>query len=253
MTEKEVRQKVVSKSKSYLGCKESDGSHKKIINLYNSHKPLARSYAVQYSDEWCATFVSAISIALGYTDIMPTECSCSKMIELYKAKGRWMENDSYVPSPGDIVMYDWQDKGTGDNTGMPDHVGFVVSLNGTTMTIIEGNKGEAVAYRSLNVNGKYIRGYCLPDYASKATKPIEAVTGGVKTVKVNLPVLEYGSFSAAVEALQMLLNCNGYSCGTVDGDFGPKTTTAVKQFQKAKGLTQDGIVGEKTWFAILGG
>ena len=193
MTEKEIRQKVVSKAKSYLGCKESDGSHKKLVNLYNSHKPLARSYAVQYDDEWCATYVSAIGIALGYTDIMPTECSCSKMIELYKAKDRWMENDTYVPSPGDIVMYDWQDKGTGDNTGWPDHVGFVVSINGTDMTIIEGNKGEAVAYRSLNVNGKYIRGYCLPDYASKATKPVAPVTGGVKTVKVNLPVLENGS------------------------------------------------------------
>ena len=252
MTEKEIRQNVVSKAKSYLGCKESDGSHKKLVNLYNSHKPLARSYVVKYTDEWCATFVSAVSIALGYTDIMPTECSCSKMIELYKAKGRWMENDAYVPSPGDIVMYDWQDTGSGDNTGWPDHVGFVVSLNGTAMTIIEGNKGEAVAYRSLNVNGKYIRGYCLPDYASKATKATTLVSGGERTVKVNLPLLEYGSSGDSVEALQMLLNCNGYSCGTVDGDFGQKTTTAVKQFQRANGLTQDGIVGANTWTAILG-
>jgi hypothetical protein len=251
MTEKEIRQKVVSKAKSYLGCKESDGSHKKLVDLYNSHKPLARNYTVRYTDEWCATFVSAIGIALGYTDIMPTECSCSKMIELYKAKGRWMENDAYVPSPGDILMYDWQDKGTGDSTGWPDHVGFVVSINGTDMTIIEGNKGEAVAYRSLNVNGKYIRGYCLPDYASKATKTVEAVTGGVKTVKVNLPILENGRSGGSVEALQMLLNCNGYSCGTVDSDFGPKTEAAVKKFQKAKGLTEDGIVGKNTWTALL--
>ena len=39
---------------------------------------------------------------------------------------------------------------------------------GNTITIIEGNKGEAVARRTLAVNGRYIRGYCLPDYASKA-------------------------------------------------------------------------------------
>ena len=249
MTEKEIRQKVVSKAKSYLGSKESDGSHKKIIDLYNSHKPLARSYAVKYTDEWCATFVSAVGIALGYTDIMPTECSCTRMIDLYKAKGRWKENDAHVPSPGDIVMYDWQDSGKGDNTGQPDHVGFVVSLNGTTMTIIEGNKGEAVAYRTLNVNGRYIRGYCLPDYASKATK---ATTGGAKTVTITLPVLRNGSEGDSVEALQMLLNCNGYSCGTVDGDFGSKTQTAVEKFQKAKGLTPDGIVGKDTWSALLG-
>ena len=252
MTEKEIRNRVVAKAQSYLGCKESDGSHQKIIDLYNGHKPLARNYAVKYTDEWCATFVSAIGIALGYTDIMPTECSCAKMIELYKARGRWMESDAHVPSPGDLVMYDWQDSGSGDNTGHPDHVGIVVSLNGTSMTVIEGNKGEAVAYRSLNVNGKYIRGYCLPDYASKATKSSAPVSGGEKTAKVNLPVLKNGSSGVPVEALQMLLNCNGFSCGLVDGDFGAKTETAVKKFQQAKGLTQDGIVGGNTWSAILG-
>jgi hypothetical protein len=163
-----------------------------------------------------------------------------------------MEKDEYVPSPGDIVMYDWQDNGRGDNTGTPDHVGFVVSLNGTTMTIIEGNKGEAVAYRALNVNGKYIRGYCLPDYASKATKPKQANTDVLKTTSVNLPVLKNGSSNASVRTLQMLLNGNGYSSGTVDGDFGPNTEKAVKAFQKAKNLIQDGIVGQNTWTAILG-
>ena len=105
----------------------------------------------------------------GLTDIAPTECSCSRMIELYKRLGRWQEADSYAPKIGDVIMYDWQDKGVGDNTGAPDHVGIVVAVNGTSLTILEGNKSEALAYRALNVNGRYIRGYCLPDYASKAT------------------------------------------------------------------------------------
>ena len=139
----------------------------------HSHKPLARGYAVRYTDEWCATAVSAAFIQAGLTDIAPTECSCSRMIELYKAKGRWKEADSYVPKIGDVIMYDWQDNGVGDNTGAPDHVGIVAALNGTSLVIIEGNKGQAVAYRAMTVNGKYIRGYCLPDYASKvsATAP----------------------------------------------------------------------------------
>ena len=46
MTENQLRQKVVKIAVSYLGCKEADGSHRKIIDLYNSHKPLARGYAV---------------------------------------------------------------------------------------------------------------------------------------------------------------------------------------------------------------
>ena len=46
MTEKEIRSKVVEIAKGWLGCKESDGSHKKIIDTYNACKPLPRSYAV---------------------------------------------------------------------------------------------------------------------------------------------------------------------------------------------------------------
>ena len=50
-----TRAEIVKKMQSWVGLKESDGSHKKIIDLYNSHNPLARGYAVKYTDEWCAT------------------------------------------------------------------------------------------------------------------------------------------------------------------------------------------------------
>ena len=170
MTTEQIRQKVVEKMRSWIGCKESDGSHKKIIDLYNSHKPLARGYAVKYTDAWCATTVSAASIACGLTDIMPTECGCDAMIKLYQNLGRWEENDAYRPSPGDVVFYDWDDNGIGDNRGSSDHVGVVEAVNGNMITVIEGNKSNAVGRRTIAVNGKYIRGYGLPNYASKATK-----------------------------------------------------------------------------------
>lgn len=38
----------------------------------------------------------------------------------------------------------------------------------------------------------------------------------------------------------------------VDGDFGPKTEAAVIEWQKAHGLTPDGIVGPKVWEAMFG-
>lgn len=167
MTETELRNLVVNTAKKYLGCKESDGSHKKIIDTYNAHRPLARGYAVKYTDAWCATFVSTVAVLCGLTDIMPTECSCSKMIQLYKNKGRWIEADDYTPKLGDVVMYDWGDSGKGDNVGSPDHVGIVAYISGNTMKIIEGNISNAVNYRTLSVNARYIRGYCVPDFASK--------------------------------------------------------------------------------------
>lgn len=176
MTEQEQRQKIVSIAQSYIGCKESDGSHRKIIDLYNSHKPLARGYAVKYTDAWCSTFASAVAIAAGMTDIIPTECGCGKHIELFKKLGSWQEDDAYVPKPGDYIFYDWQDSGVGDCTGSADHVGIVEKVSGTSITVIEGNYSDSVKRRTISVNGRYIRGYGVPKYGGK-----EATGGGTAT------------------------------------------------------------------------
>lgn len=53
-----------------------------------------------------------------------------------------------------------------------------------------------------------------------------------------------------VHALQIDLNALGYACGTADGIFGPKTSSAVKVFQKDHGLEVDGIVGKQTRTAL---
>lgn len=173
MNEQQLRQSVVSAIRGWLGWSEANGKHKAIIDLYNTQRPLPRGYAVQYTDEWCATTVTAAGMKAGLHDIILGECSCSRMISLYQDVGRWQESDAYRPEPGDIIMYDWSDSGKGDNTGAPNHVGIVETVVGNTITVIEGNKGEAVARRTLQVNGRYIRGYCLPDYAGKAYKEQE--------------------------------------------------------------------------------
>ena len=165
MTELDAREKVVDIAVSHLGQNEYDGTHRAIIDRYNTQKVLPRGYRVQYTDAWCATFVSSVALEAGFETIMPTECSCPQMVALYKALGCWVENDAYAPKPGDIIMYDWQDSGSGDNHGTPDHVGIVVSVSDGRMKIIEGNINNAVGYRSIQVDSRYIRGYCVPDYA----------------------------------------------------------------------------------------
>lgn len=170
MTESQARQKIVNIAVAWYGRKESDGSHRVIIDTYNGHEPLARGYKVKYTDSWCATYVSAVAISAGWTDIIPTECGCGQMIQLFQSKGRWIENDAYVPKAGDVIFYDWDDSGVGDNTGWPDHVGYVVSVSGNAIRVIEGNCGNAVAYRDLQVNRQYIRGYGVPDYGKKANQ-----------------------------------------------------------------------------------
>lgn len=238
--------KIVAQARSWLGYKESDGSHKKIIDVYNGHKPLARSYKVKYTDAWCATFVSAVAIAVGYTDIIPTECGCGQMLELFKRLGCWVESDSHKPSPGDIIFYDWDDTGKGDNTGWPDHVGIVEKASDGTITVIEGNYSNSVKRRYIAVNAKLIRGYGVPKYDKE--------TEEVKTVSVKLPQISNGDKGDSVKALQILLIGRGYSCGSsgADGDFGPATDSAVRSYQKTNGLEIDGCVGPATWSKLLG-
>lgn len=160
---------ILAQARAWIGKKEADGTHKSIIDAYNAHKPLARGYKVKYTDAWCATFVSAVAIKCGVTDIIPTECGCGQMIALFKDLGEWNESDSRTPQPGDIIFYDWDDNGVGDNTGWPDHVGIVESVSGGKITVIEGNKNNAVARRTIAVNGKYIRGYGVPKYDKETT------------------------------------------------------------------------------------
>lgn len=54
-----------------------------------------------------------------------------------------------------------------------------------------------------------------------------------------------GSTGVTVKRLQWLLGINA------DGSFGPATLAAVKDFQRKCGLSQDGVVGEKTWKALM--
>lgn len=84
----------------------------------------------------------------------------------------------------------------------------------------------------------------------ESTAAQEGQNGG-KTVMVELNVLRKGSKGNQVRTLQRLLTAVGCECGNVDGIFGSKTLIAVKVFQKAKGLTVDGIVGKDTWTALL--
>ena len=172
MTETELRRKVVSTALSWMGTREYDAKHYEMLDIYNAQRPLPRGTRMLASWPWCAAFVSTVSLQLGLRDIMPTECGCPGMVRLYQKIGRWVEDDAYIPSPADVIFYDWQDNATNyattDNIGHPDHVGIVLDCDGQTMTIIEGNCDNAVKTRSLAVNARFIRGYGVPNFASKA-------------------------------------------------------------------------------------
>lgn len=238
--------KVVAQAIAWLGLKEADKSFRVIIDTYNSHTPLARGVKMQYNWQWCASFVSAVAIKLGYTDIIPTECSCTKMIALLKKLDAWDERDNRVPQPGEIIFYNWEAPATGDDTTDADHVGIVETVKNGQITVIEGNYQNSVKRRTIPVNHKYIRGYGVPKYDPESQKKAG--------YEMQLKLLRSGQKGEDVRALQILLMGRGYSVGNcgADGIFGNDTHSAVSKFQRAKGLEVDGIAGEQTMSALLG-
>jgi len=66
------------------------------------------------------------------------------------------------------------------------------------------------------------------------------------------PTLVRGSRGAAVEDLQQRLQSQGLYSGSIDGNFGPLTQAAVRQYQTNNNLTVDGKVGPETWGSLQG-
>lgn len=98
---KKTRSEIINLANSWIGKKESDGSYKIIIDIYNSFSgPLPRGTKMQYSWPWCACTWSALAIKLGYTDIMPIEISCSELIKKAIEMKIWKESDDYIPKSG---------------------------------------------------------------------------------------------------------------------------------------------------------
>ena len=170
MTEMELRQLFVDTLYEYHGAGDGNALHRKLLDVYNSNPNLPRGYKMTVKDPWCATTPSAVAIQLGIEDIVFPECSCSRMIQLYKAAGRWQERDDYLPQIGDLMMYDWDDNGNGDCTGAPEHVGVVCGHSENVIYVAEGNMDNWFGVRAMVVGSRYIRGYCCPDFAAKAEK-----------------------------------------------------------------------------------
>ena len=200
-----TRASMIEQAQAWVGRNEADGSFKSIIDTYNSHTPLARGYELKYTDEWCAGFVSAVAIATGNTDNVPLEVSCPRMIQIAQNMGIWQENDGYVPSPADIILYDWDDSGNGDNTANPDHVGIVESVSDGVITVIEGNMSEKVGRRSLDVDGRYIRGFITPEYkAGEDNEPQES--GGKDEDTMSMKFIDISNWQAGLNVASVVKN-----------------------------------------------
>lgn len=197
---------------SWDGAMRGDAVHKQIVDAYNSYLPHPRGYKLTYTDDYCAAMVSAAAILCGLTEVIPIECSCGEQMRWYQSRGQWIEDDAHVPQIGEQVFYHWADGGdyaATDCTGAPNHTGIVTRAVGSCVNVFEGNKGSKheCGYRTLEINGRYIRGFGIPSY------PAEKRT------------LVRGDKGEEVKKLQEFLNACGYELDA-DGSFGPVTQRA---------------------------
>lgn len=196
---------------SQLGIKEVGGNDDNpIILKYASETGIA---GISHDEvPWCSIFVNW----------------CCKKADLQmtaKANARsWLSIGDKInnPEPGDIVVF-WR----GSQQSWKGHVGFFLGFNenATRVFCLGGNQGDAVSIQSYD-EGKVL-GYRRLSATEKLSIP--------------QPVLKKKSAGIEVEKLQVLLNFLGFNCGDVDGDYGKKTTNALKLLQSNHQLEINGV------------
>ena len=147
-------EKLLRKAISFLGVSEPTGDDQ-FIEYYNKLTGAGFSMMVA----WCAIFVTVIARMVGIpTSIIPTFASCDVGANWFRNKKRYEKakyyGGNYTPKRGDVIFY--SSKHTQNDST---HVGYVVSVTGDTIKAIEGNKNDAVGYRTIKVSDKYILGY----------------------------------------------------------------------------------------------
>lgn len=245
MTTTEI-DKVIAQAKSWLGINEYDGRFIEIVNTYNEI-PGARGPAL-VSYPWCAIFVSAV-FWKAIKESRFAEMACDAMIQ--KFQNLRLYTDKVQPEAGDVIFYDW------DGNGTSDHVGIVTAIEGNSWTVIEGNKSDAVGYRTIPASYPFFKGAGLATLLDEPSedKPTESApsstVGQQMADKIianrRWPTLQLYSKGEWVTVLQAMLNAENKAGLDVDGEFGVFTYSAVNKFQTAHGLERDGIVGPLTW------
>ena len=232
MKASEVRQAIVNRANA-------------IVGMNRDQLGMSGDYA------WCAHTVSNIFRYVGINNMY--DLSCTRMQAKMDASSEWSEPEDN-PIPGDVIFFDW------DHVieALPlDHVGIVTGYSNGIITYVNGNGNSSyyVTRQTISIHNSCIAYWMR--YVGRTATPSETVQQEIETPKpqkvfctVELEQLSKGCESASVETLQNLL-CDVQFELTVDGRFGDKTDAAVKDFQKENNLTADGVVGPKTWKALI--
>lgn len=143
----------------FLGIGE-DGK-KELFNYYNflclPEVTPTRKYYMNRGENWCTLFVSVVAHIAGYDpEKLPPEVSVYYMVKNARERGLW--GDGVEPRRNNLIVYDWSNV-----TGSYNHIGIVLDYNPATklITVIEGNKNDAVGLRQVRLHSKQVKGFIL--------------------------------------------------------------------------------------------
>lgn len=158
-----------------------------------------------------------------------------------------------LPDVPGVILYHVNSSGTMTHTGVYIGGGYAVEARaakyGVVKTAVKDRSWTHWAALPGVLSGEVVQSPALPQDAPESGK--ETQTDKADSGVITMNTLRNGSKGTQVKVLQWLLDESGFDPGKADGIFGQKTLAAVKAFQKAKGLTADGICGKNTWQKIL--
>ncbi|QLB53288.1 CHAP domain-containing protein [Streptococcus sanguinis] len=157
------RDRVLAAAAAMVGVKGGSAEHQRLVNDYNSVRPLPVGYAVKNTDDWCDIFTTVIFQREGLSDLIGRECGVERHINIFKRLGIWNEDGNSTPSAGDIITFNW-DKDTQQNDGWADHIGIVEKVENGIIHTIEGNSNNEVKRNTYRIGHGNIRGFASPRY-----------------------------------------------------------------------------------------
>ena len=210
---------IIKTASNEIGVKETGNNNVKYNTEYYGKAVNGDAYP------WCAVFVWWVFKHSGASSIFYGGGKTASVYEIwryYNSLGRVYSS----PKVGDLAII------TTSAGGTYGHVGIVKSVSGNTYVTIDGNSKDQV--RTTN------RG---PTTRSKINSAYSNLGGSSSSTNLSM-----GSSGTDVKNMQKKLIALGYSCGSsgADGIFGQGTYNAVCKFQKANGLSVDGIIGPAT-------
>ena len=157
------RDRVLTAAAAMVGVRGGSAEHHRLVNDYNSVRPLPVGYAVKNSDDWCDIFTTVIFQREGLSDLIGRECGVERHIHIFKRLGIWNEDGNSTPKAGDIITFNW-DQNSQQNDGWADHIGIVEKVENGIIHTIEGNSNDEVKRNTYRIGHGNIRGFASPRY-----------------------------------------------------------------------------------------